>query len=202
MDAGPERSPALALHCHHDDPVLTWALPEVVVGAVGVAVAVAVAGVGVVVAVVVLLDPDVDPVTAAVVTPEAVDEPALLAAATEARPTVAMTLATAVPIVSSRSRPIARSRWAAVSRCADFTSDYLRRGPSPERPFGTVTRSLVGPQDRRTGPRTQERSVRRCRVCDNLALVGCGLEVLRSAEGPRPIPRSRRTRWSRPVPGE
>ncbi len=74
--------------------MLTWALPEVVVGAVGVAVAVAVAGVGVVVAVVVVLDPDVDPVTAAVVTPEAVDEPALLAAATEARPTVAMTLAT------------------------------------------------------------------------------------------------------------
>ena len=113
--------------------MLTWALPEVVEGAMVVdGVAVAVAGIGVVVAVVVVLDPDVDPVTAAVVAPESADEPGSLAAATEARPTVAMTLATAVPIVSSRSRPIARSRWAAVSRFADFTSDYLRRGRSPE----------------------------------------------------------------------
>jgi hypothetical protein len=133
--------------------VLTWALPEVVAGAVVVeGVAVAVAGVGVVVAVVVVLEPDVDPATAAVVAPESAEPPALLAAATEARPTVAMTLATAVPIVSSRSRPIARSRWAAVSRCADFTSDYLRRGPSPERPFGTVTRGQTSPQARRIGP--------------------------------------------------
>jgi hypothetical protein len=113
--------------------VLTWALPEVVVGAVVVeGVAVAVAGVGVAVAMVVVLDPDVDPVTAAVVAPESADEPGLVAAATEASPTVARTLATAVPMVSSRSRPIALSRWAAVSRFADFTSDYLRRGPSPD----------------------------------------------------------------------
>ena len=81
--------------------MLTWALPEVVEGAMVVdGVAVAVAGIGVVVAVVVVLDPDVDPVTAAVVASESADEPGLLAAATEARPTVAMTLATAVPIVS------------------------------------------------------------------------------------------------------
>jgi len=113
MDARPEGSPALALQCHHDDPVLTWALPEVVVGAVVVeGVAVTVAGVGVDVVVVVVLEPDVDPVTAAVAVaaPESAEEPALLAAATEARPTVAMTLATAVPMVSSRSRPIALSR--------------------------------------------------------------------------------------------
>jgi hypothetical protein len=130
--------------------VLTWALPDVVVGAVVVDVTpeLEVEGVAVAAAVVVVVEPDVEPVPAAVVAPELSAEPGLLAAATEARPAVATTLATAAPMVSSRSRTIARSRSAVVSRCADFMSVYLRRRPSPDRPFGTVTRSFwAGAED-------------------------------------------------------
>jgi hypothetical protein len=119
VDASPQGSPALALHAHHDDPLLTWALPDVVVGAVVAAASPEL--LELVVELDVDAEPDVEPV-AAVVVPESAVEPEVLAAATVPSAAIATTPATAAPTVRSRSRLMARSRSVAVNRIADFMS--------------------------------------------------------------------------------